>query len=230
MAKIYSYMRISTKEEREKQKYTRQEYALNKYADEKGIEYFRVFKDDASGKDFEHRPEWQTLYKNVDPTDTIVFKDISRFTRQCDEGLKVYLELMEKGVNLVFLDNPSLCTDYIKHLMNVAETQESKIAEFTLRNNVYLLLLIELDRVEQERKLISERTKAGLAASTKKSGRQVGKCDKVSKELYRAIERYSTDRSVKGIELIKQYGISRPTLNKYLKLYQEGKLKDSLSE
>ena len=34
---IFAYMRISTQEERKKQKYTRQEWALEKYAKEHNI-------------------------------------------------------------------------------------------------------------------------------------------------------------------------------------------------
>ena len=48
-------MRISTKEERGKQKYTRQESALEKYAREEGINYLLEFKEDVSGKNFEDR-------------------------------------------------------------------------------------------------------------------------------------------------------------------------------
>ena len=50
MSNIYSYMRISTEEERGLQKFTRQENALKKYAKENGIEYLLEFKEDKSGR------------------------------------------------------------------------------------------------------------------------------------------------------------------------------------
>lgn len=60
MGNYYSYMRISTNEERSIQKYTRQERALQKFAKEHKIEYWKEFKDDASGSSF-NRKEWKKL-------------------------------------------------------------------------------------------------------------------------------------------------------------------------
>ena len=42
MANYFSYMRISTREEREMQRYNRQEKALEKYVQEHGIEVKEV--------------------------------------------------------------------------------------------------------------------------------------------------------------------------------------------
>ena len=86
MANMYAYMRISTKEDREKQRFTRQENALTKYAADNKIEYVFQFREDVSGKSFKNRTEWQRLEKIVQPGDTIVFKDISRFTREAEAG------------------------------------------------------------------------------------------------------------------------------------------------
>ena len=44
MCNFYSYMRISTEEERGLQKFTRQENALQRYAKENSIEYLLEFK------------------------------------------------------------------------------------------------------------------------------------------------------------------------------------------
>ena len=73
MGNYYSYMRISTKEERAKQKYTRQEKALETYAKNNNIEYVLQFREDVSGKSFLNRDESQRLEKIVQPGDTIVF-------------------------------------------------------------------------------------------------------------------------------------------------------------
>ena len=84
MGNYFSYMRISTKEERGKQKYTRQEKSLQRYARTKNIDYVFEFKEDASGKSFTNRSEWNRLEKIIQPNDTIVFKDITRFTRESE--------------------------------------------------------------------------------------------------------------------------------------------------
>lgn len=74
MANTYAYMRISTREDREKQRFTRQENALAKFASDNKIEYVFQFREDVSGKSFKNRAEWQRLEKIVQPHDTIIFK------------------------------------------------------------------------------------------------------------------------------------------------------------
>lgn len=71
---IFAYMRISTQEERKKQKYTRQEWALEKYAKEHNIEYLLTFKEDVSGKNFIDRKQWNSLERLLRSGDTIVLK------------------------------------------------------------------------------------------------------------------------------------------------------------
>lgn len=215
MGNWYDYMRISTQEDREKQRFSRQEKALAKYAEEKGIEYVFQFREDVSGKSFTNRAEWQRLEKIVQPGDTIVFKDISRFTREAEAGYNKYMSLMEKGVNLVFLDNPTISTDYIKELLNVAE-QQDLVAKTSLEGTIKLLLIVEFNRSEQERLIISKRTKDGMAASQNKAGRKPGQLDKMTEELRADIVIYLADRSIKAIDLMKKHGISRNTFKKYV--------------
>ena len=83
MCKTLAYMRISTKEERGKQKFTRQEQAIDRWCKENNVEITerRIYKDDASGKSFD-RKAWKELESDIQPGDTIVFKDICRFTRE----------------------------------------------------------------------------------------------------------------------------------------------------
>ncbi len=80
MCNVYRYMRISTSEERDLQKFTRQESALQRYAKENDIKYLLEFREDKSGKNFTERKQWQKLESIVQPGDMIVFKDICRFT------------------------------------------------------------------------------------------------------------------------------------------------------
>lgn len=219
----YCYMRISTKEERGVQKFSRQEGALTKYAERNGIEYVIEFKEDKSGKDFTHRKEWNRLERIIKKGDTIYFKDISRFTREAENGYHKYMELFNKGVNLVFLDNPTVSTDYIKKLLDVAQ-QQNLVARISLENTVKLLLIVELDRVEQERLTIQKRIKDGIAHSKKTQGRSKGQLDKMNDELKDDIVRYLGDRSIKQIDLMKKYNISRNTLKKYIKVVEESEV------
>lgn len=220
MANYYSYMRISTREDREKQRYSRQEKALAKYADENKIEYVFQFKEDVSGKSFANRAEWQRLEKIVQPGDSVIFKDVSRFTREAEVGYIKYMELMHKGVNLIFIDNPTVSTDYIQQLLHVAEQQDI-VAKTSLESTVKLLLIVELARAEQERKTISQRTKDGMAASPNKAGRKPGQLDKMTDELQADIVLYLADRSIKGSDIMRKHNISRNTFKKYVERVKE---------
>ena len=209
-------MRISTKEERGLQKYNRQEKALRKYAEENGIEYLIEFKEDASGKDF-NRKEWKKLEQLATEGTTIVFKDITRFSREAENGYHKYMELMNKGVELIFLDNETISTPYIKRLLRVAE-QQDLVAKTSLESTVKLLIIVELDRAEQERQILIRRIKQGIEASDKKSGRPKGKIDKMTPELKEDIIKYLSDRSIKQVDLMNKHNISRNTLKKYIEL------------
>lgn len=220
MNNYFSYKRISTKEERGLQKYNRQEKALQKYAEEHNLEYVAEFSEDVSGKSFDNRKEWKRLERLLQPGDTIVFKDISRFTREAENGYNKYMELLNKGIELIFLDNQTVCTEYIKQLLNIAE-QQNLVAKTSLQNTVKLLLIVELDRVEQERLILINRIKAGLAASDKKPGRKPGSLTKMSKELQEDIKHFLSDRSIKQVDLMRKYNISRNTLKKYISLVKK---------
>lgn len=223
MCNFYSYMRISTEEERGLQKFTRQANALQRYAKENNIEYLLEFQEDKSGKDFTNRKQWQKLENIAQSGDTIVFKDVCRFTRQAEEGYSKYMELLNKGVELIFIDNQTISTPYIKQLLNIAKEQ-NLVAKTSLESTVKLLLIVELDRAEQERATTVQRIKDGIAASNKKSGRPEGKLDKMTDELKEDIQLFLNDRSVKQIDLIKKHGLSRNTLKKYITLVKDGRL------
>lgn len=217
----FSYMRISTQLERKRQRFDRQENALKKFTEKNGIEFTISFKEDKSGKNFTDRKEWNKLESIVQPGDTIVFKDITRFTREAVNGYEKYMELMNKGVNLIFIDNPTISTSYIKELFNVADQQKELIAKISLESTIKLLLYVELDRAEKERTTLIKRTKDGLAATDKKSGRPFGKLDKMTPELEEDLKLYLSDRSITQISLIKKYNISRNTLKKYANIIKE---------
>jgi len=216
----YSYARISTKEDRKKQTYNRQTSALSKYAEENNIEYLIEFSEDVSGKDFINRKEWQKLEAIVRSGDTIVFKDISRFTREANNGYNKYMELMENGIELVFIDNPTVSTDYIKQLLDIAKAQ-NLVAKTSLESTIKLLLIVELDRVEQERKILIKRITDGQKASSKKSGRKTGSVLYMTDELKADIKEYLSNREIKLSDLIRKHNISRNTLVKYVEIVKK---------
>lgn len=80
------------------------------------------------------------------------------------------------------------------------------------------MLIVELDRVEQERKILISRIKQGQAASEKRPGRKQGDLIKMSDELKEDIKEFLQDRSIKQIDLMNKHNISRNTLKKYVEI------------
>ena len=182
------------------------------------------YKEDISGKSFDNRKEWKKLESLAREGDTIVFKDISRFTRKTLNGYDIYMELTKKGIELVFIDNPTVSIAYIKELLHVAE-QQDLVAQVSLESTVKLLLIVELNRAEQERLTLSKRTKDGMAASDKKPGRAIGHLDKMNDELKEDIKKYLSqnvgDKTISIAELLRKHHISRNTFSKYAKVVSD---------
>ena len=157
---------------------------------------------------------------DINTGDTIIFKEISRFTRERDNGYIKYMDLLNNGVNLIFLDNPTLNTSYIKDLQCNADKmkEDNIIGGMTMEFIIKLLIVTELDRVEKERKTIVKRIVDGINASDKKSGRKEGQLDKMTPELEADIKKFLADRSIKQVDLMKKYNLSRNTLKKYVKI------------
>lgn len=213
MGNYYNYKRIST--DTEKQRFSRQEKALKKYAEQNNIEYIVEFTEEKSAKNFEDRPVFNKLDKLLNRDDTVVFKDLSRFTREAENGYKKYMEWLDRGINIVFIDNPTVSSDYIRQMMRTADEQDI-VTRTALEGTIKLLLIVELDRAEKQRLYISKAIADGIKASDKKSGRTEGTLDKMTPELHKDIEKYLNDRTVKQVTLMKKYNISRNTLKKYI--------------
>lgn len=220
MGNVFGYMRISTAEDRELQKFNRQKNALEKYAANNGLEYTLMVQEDKSGKNFEDRKEWQKLERLLRSGDTLIIKDVSRFSRNTEQGYQKYMELMEKGVEVNFIDNMTISTPYIKQLLHIAEEQNI-VAKTSLESTVKLLLIVEMDRAEQERKITVQRIKDGIKASDKKQGRRTGKLDKMTPELEHDIKAYLQNRGIKQVDLMRKHNISRNTLKKYIAIVEK---------
>lgn len=213
MGNYYSYKRISTDTER--QNFNRQIKSLEKYAADHNIEYVVEFTEEKSAKNFSDRPQFLKLDKILQSGDTVVFKDLYRFTREAENGYKKYMEWLNRGVNMVFLDNPTVSTDYIRQMMQTASEQDI-VTKTAMESIIKLLIIVELDRGEKQRLYISKSIKDGIAASDKKSGRKTGQFDKMTDELKSDIDYYLDNRNVTQIELMNRHNISRNTLKKYI--------------
>lgn len=91
----YGYARVSSKE----QSLNRQIKELQ----EKGIPKTNIYKENASGKSFKDRIEYQKLLDKCEVGDTIYFTSLDRFSRNIEETVQELKKLKKRGITAVFI-------------------------------------------------------------------------------------------------------------------------------
>ena len=98
---IYGYARISTR----KQNIERQvRNILREYPDA------HIIREVYTGTKLQSRKDLQKLINQIRPGDSIVFDQVSRMSRNADEGFELYEKLYYNGIELVFLKEPHINT------------------------------------------------------------------------------------------------------------------------
>lgn len=106
---IYGYARVSTKTQR----LDRQIRNIEKWAGDRKIE--KIYKEKYTGTTLD-RPQFSELCRKVEKGDIIVFDSVSRMSRTAEDGYNLYMKLMDKGVELVFINEPHINTSVYKTL------------------------------------------------------------------------------------------------------------------
>ncbi len=216
---IYGYARISRKE----QSIDRQIRNIkNEYPDA------HILQEAFTGTKMD-RPEWNKLYKKISAGDTVVFDSVSRMSRNADEGIDLYFELYEKGIQLVFLKEHYIDTAvYAENMQDKIELQGTDEDEiFKGLNNYFRKLAarqirIAFEQAEKEVQDLHQRTKEGIETARlngKQIGQRPGNKLKIKKEApaKEKIIKYSRDfeGTLSDSECIKLVGVSRNTYYKY---------------
>ncbi|MGL4910567.1 MAG: recombinase family protein, partial [Cetobacterium sp.] len=130
------------------------------------------------------RKEWIKLKKLVKPGDTIVFDSVSRMSRNSDQGIRDYMNLLDRNVNLVFLKEPYINTEVYEEKMKIND--KIQIDDLDLNETImkgfkeYLKRLakrqikIAFDQVEKEIEDLKQRTREGMAIA-KANGSIIGR-------------------------------------------------------
>lgn len=168
---IYGYTRIST----QKQNILRQvRNILAIYPDA------RIIQEIYTGTKFQGRKELDKLLKKLKASDTVVFDSVSRMSRDAEEGFKLYVQLFNSGINLVFLKEPHINTDTYKKAMRTQIALTGDKVDLILQGvNEYLMELakeqihLAFDQAEKEVKDLQQRTKEGIETA-RQSGKQIG--------------------------------------------------------
>ena len=220
---IYGYCRIS----RKTQNIERQiRNILKLYPDAK------LYEEAYTGTKTYERKEYQKLLNKVVTGDTIVFDSVSRMSRNADDGVKLYFELFDKGIELVFIKESYINTSVYREAISqsIPETG-NEIADLYIEatNKVIRLLAkkqIEkaFEQAQKEVDDLHERTREGIETARNK-GKQIGqkkgavlnvkKKEPIKADIKKKAKDFGgtyTDR-----DLIKVLGIARNTYYKYKK-------------
>ena len=110
----------------------------------------------------------------------LIFDSVSRMSRCADEGVKTYLELFDRGVELRFLKEPLINTEtYKSGLSNEVPLTETDVDIILVAVNTYLKRLatrqieITFQQAEKEVADLHQRTSEGLRGA-KARGARVG--------------------------------------------------------
>lgn len=159
---VYGYARVSTKH----QELDRQIRNIRKAAPDAII-----FSDKFTGTTL-NRPNWTKLEKVLRNGDTVVFDEVSRMSRDAEQGFQIYEKLFNAGVNLVFIKEPQINTETYKKAFSNTISLTGTAVDLILNGvNAYLLELakeqikLAFVQAQKERDFLSKRTKEGMQSS-----------------------------------------------------------------
>ena len=225
--KVYGYARVSTGKqniERQIENILREEPTA------------KIYKETFTGTTAD-RPEWQKLLKVVKSGDKIVFDEVSRMSRNAEEGFEMYSQLFQRGVELVFLKEPHISTAvYKKAVETKIEGVGNEIADIYIEATNKVLQILQRQQIEiafktaqKEVDYLHKRTAEGIRAA-KAAGKTVGRPTgsqietKKAKTAKAEILKHSLDfgGSLGDKDCMKLTGLSRNTFYKYKRELKEG--------
>lgn len=133
MSREFGYCRISTG----RQNIERQERNIR-------IAYPNavIVKEVYTGTKFQGRKELEKILDKVQAGDTIIFDSVSRMSRDAEEGFRLYEELFQRDISLVFLKEPHINTEtYKRAVKNQINMTGDKIDLILEGVNQYLMEL-----------------------------------------------------------------------------------------
>lgn len=152
----------------------------------------RIYQESMSGKS-KQRPELNRMLDALRDGDVVVVQRLDRLGRSLKDLIDLLDDFNQRGVNFISLteniDTTTATGELAFHMIGA-------IAQF-------------------ERRLISERTKAGLSAARAR-GRKGGRKAKLSASDIKKAHAMLLDPNMTKAEVAAHFGVSRPTLNKAL--------------
>lgn len=218
---VYGYCRISTAT----QSIDRQVRNINEYCHNNVI----IIKEVFTGTEWAERKQFCNLLSMVKEGDTIVFDSVSRMSRDADAGMRIYEDLYNRGVNLIFLKEHYIDTDTYRKAVQGTVNMTGTTVDVILKGvNEYLMILakeqikIALDQAEKEVQDLRQRTREGIETA-RLNGKQIGAVQGKKLDVKKAIvakeqiKKYSKDfyGTLSDVDAMKIIGIARNTYYKY---------------
>ena len=190
----------------------------------------KIYKETYTGTKTEGREELDRLLKQVQSGDIIVFDSVSRMSRDAAEGVELYMQLYDKGIELVFLKEPHVNTETYRQALNGGvELVGNDIADIYIRATNEVLRLLATKQVElafeQAQKEVDDlhqRTKEGIETA-RRSGKQIGqrkgaklnvkKADAAKKIIRKSCKTFGG--TLTDEQCARAAGVSRKTYYKY---------------
>ncbi len=225
----YGYVRVSTMQ----QKTQRQIDNIKSFAAEAII-----YEEKQPGKDIENRAVFRKLLDKVKSGDTIIFDEVSRMSRNAEEGYNLYMKLMEQGISLVFLKERHIDTDEYKrrtqnHIARISSNNKKMdnlvngildlVADFE-RENLKDNIRLAFWQAEHERLFLIKRVTEGKSRSEKPQGRPEGspnkktaKAERIKKIIKEQSKNF--DGKFSDAKIMREYlqDVARNTYYKYKK-------------
>ena len=187
----------------------------------------------------QNRPQWEKFIPQVKKDDTIVFDSVSRMSRNAEEGFKDYKMLYERGVHLIFLNEPLINTSVFdstrNNLLNIDITTGNAAVDTFFKGNIELINNFMMALAEQQIKAAFEQSEKEVTdlhsrisqgmREAKKNGVKIGLpqgttlTTKKALECMAIIKKHSKDfgGSLEDPDVMKLCGCSRNSYYKYTK-------------
>jgi len=198
----FGYVRVSTKEQEDKETQENQKQSIAVYAAAHGLSIVKCFQDlGISGNDND-RPDLNEMLANLDTVKNIIVYDQSRLSRNYEYSLKIMFLFQRLGVRV--------------HL-----AQEGHVMDYN-DDTVQLITSIQSWAAAQERKMINARQKAGIKRYIETHGEWGRKKIKINQKQFDALRTARVSKAA----IARVLGTSRATLNRWIKARDPDKTKE----
>ena len=127
-----------------------------------------------------NRPVWNKLYKKLQTGDTIIFDEVSRMSRNAEDGFALYKELYDRGINLVFLKQRHIDTAVFRETLEGSGVPMTGTdVDIILQSvNEYLMKLAErqiqlaFEMAQKEVDFLHKRTSEGVQKAIERYHRE----------------------------------------------------------